>query len=222
MLLRMTLAGAPVLALLASTGLEDAPPVAPTTPSSNVCSLQDDAPAYVGEKSCKLCHFKQHKAWGKTKMANAFDTLKPGNKADIKKAHGLDPEKDYTKDPSCLPCHTTGYGMPGGYPKVDGDKKWTDEVAKLASEREGVQCESCHGPASKLMDTKKEIKTSKREYTTEELAKLGLVLPDAKSCAGCHNEKSPTHDPKKPFDFKKASADEKQIHDHVELKQRKS
>ena len=221
MLLRIIFFGTPAVGLLMSVDRYEAPVSSSTVSAEEVCALRDvEAPAYIGDKGCKVCHFKQHRSWKKTKMANAFESLKPGQKADIKEQHGLDPKKDYTKDPKCLACHTTGYGKPGGYPVVDG-KKWTDKVAKLAADREGVQCESCHGPSSLMVDTKKEIKKSKREYTTAELAKLGLVLPDEKNCVECHNEKSPTWDPKKKFDFKTAAKAKGQIHDHLPLKQRK-
>jgi hypothetical protein len=53
-----------------------------------------------------------------------------------KKAAGLDPAKDYTKDQECLPCHTVGYGKPGGY--VDPKKTPTisASAAKTAMGRE--------------------------------------------------------------------------------------
>ena len=42
---------------------------------------------YVGDSKCKMCHIKEHKSWRKTRMGTAFTTLKPGEKADMKKAH---------------------------------------------------------------------------------------------------------------------------------------
>ena len=69
---------------------------------------------FVGTKNCKKCHIKQFKSWKETKMAKAFEILKPGERAEAKKKAGLDPAKDYTKEAECLACHTTGYGKPGG------------------------------------------------------------------------------------------------------------
>lgn len=40
--------------------------------------------SYVGSKKCKLCHIKEYKSWEATKMAKAFDILKPGNSAEAK------------------------------------------------------------------------------------------------------------------------------------------
>ncbi len=70
---------------------------------------------YVGTGACKKCHLKQYMSWKKTTMARTFDVLKPGKAVEAKTKAGLDPKKDFTKDPACLPCHTTGYGLPGGY-----------------------------------------------------------------------------------------------------------
>ena len=71
--------------------------------------------AYVGSKKCKMCHKVQYESWEKTKKFTTFETLKPGNAVEVKEKHGLDPNKDYTKDESCRKCHTTGYGHEGGY-----------------------------------------------------------------------------------------------------------
>jgi len=42
------------------------------------------------------------------KDRKAFAVLNPGVKAEEKKKAGLDPQKDYTTDLSCVQCHTTG------------------------------------------------------------------------------------------------------------------
>ncbi len=66
-------------------------------------------------------------------MSKAMDLLWPGSRAVAKRRAGLDPSRDYSHDPACLPCHTTGY-RDGGY----ADSGRTPELA-------GVGCESCHG-----------------------------------------------------------------------------
>jgi hypothetical protein len=181
---------------------------------------EGDAPAqavpqYVGDKTCQKCHFLQHKSWKKTGMAKAMRTLFPTAEADDKalfdrkKAAGLDPAKDYSTDAKCLPCHTTGYGLPGGYP-VDPKK---DEASGKAAELMGnVSCEACHGPGSEYVKHKTAAveKDKNAKFTFEEMAKLGLIKPDEKNCAQCHNKDAPTQ-PAEPFKFEEAKV---KSHDH--------
>ncbi len=132
-----------------------------------------NAAEYIGVKKCKMCHMKQYKSWKETGMARSFDTLKPGTYAEEKKKAGLDPNKDYTTDPNCLKCHTTGYGKPGGFKSMDA----TPGLA-------GVQCEVCHGPGSKYITVMKK----NRKYKRAEIKAAGLVIPseDEKGCLECH------------------------------------
>lgn len=168
--------------------------------------------AYVGSSKCKKCHLTQHKSWKKTNMGNALTTLKPGEKVEVKKKHGLDPEKDYTTDATCLACHTTGYGHEGGYATPDPEDK---KAVKRAKKLSGVGCESCHGPGAGYMDLHEEIMKSKRTYKLDEMLASGLIVPNADTCKTCHNEKSPTFE---DFDFEKKK--EEGLHENKELKQR--
>ncbi len=171
---------------------------------------------YVGSNKCKKCHLKQYKSWAKTKMAKAFDSLKPGQASEGKQKHKLDPAKDYTQDASCVACHTTGHGKQGGYaaPADPNDKK----AVKMAKKREGVGCESCHGPGSAYIKVFEEIQESKRKYNVEELYAVGMRKVDAAGCTECHNDKSPTFDTSKPFDFEKEK--DTDAHESIPLKQR--
>ncbi len=170
---------------------------------------------YTGSKKCKMCHIKVHKSWAKTKMGKAFDTLKPGERAEAKTKAGLDPQKDYTTDDSCLACHTTGFGKKGGYATPDAaDKK----AVKKAKDLAGVGCEACHGPGSAYNKVHKDIQKSKRTYKQEELYAVGMTKMGAKACTDCHNDKSPTYDASKPFDFEKQK--DADTHEHAALKQR--
>ena len=144
-------------------------------------------------------------------MANSFENLKPGIKAAEKKKAGLDPDKDYTADEGCLKCHTTGFGKPGGFKSIA-------ETSNLAN----VQCEGCHGPGSEYAKVMKENKKKwKTEgYTSEELKKVGLVIPseDEKGCKVCHGEDSPFTekvDAKHKFNFKERL---EKTHQHFPLK----
>ncbi|MHC4217374.1 MAG: cytochrome c family protein [Planctomycetota bacterium] len=161
---------------------------------------------YVGTKKCKSCHLDTHKSWEKTKMGMAFETLKPGHAKEAKASFGFDAEKDYTADAKCLPCHTTGYGKSGGYAiPAAGDKRAARKVKYL----QGVGCESCHGPGSGYVKIFEEIDKSQRKYTLEELYSAGLHKGEKAMCVACHNDKSPTFNADKPFDYEKHMAEDK-------------
>jgi len=135
---------------------------------------------YVGANKCKVCHMKIFKSWEQTKHAKAFEVLKPGAAAEAKKAAGLDLQKDYTQDSTCVSCHTTG-----------------------TPQQAGIQCEACHGAGKQYSSTKIMNKTAWKADPDKQCAmavEAGLVRkPTAEHCAACHNDKSPTY---KPFDFK--------------------
>ncbi len=176
----------------------------------------DEKVAYEGSKSCKMCHIKTFKSWEDKPHGNAFETLKPDVDAEVKKAAGLDPAKDYTTDASCLKCHTTGYGEPGGYSIPDPEDR---KAVRAAKALENVGCESCHGPGGAYIDHHKEIMTEQREYTQEEMYAAGLWKVEEKVCLSCHNEESPTHAQATPWDYEKKL--EQARHEVVELKLRK-
>jgi hypothetical protein len=135
---------------------------------------------YVGIKKCKMCHMKIYKSWQKTSHATALEKLKPGAAPEARQKAGLDLQKDYTQDATCLGCHTIG-----------------------PDQQPGIQCEACHGAgkaysSSKIMNRKK-WRADPDKYH-EMAAHAGLnSKPDEKTCMTCHNDTSPTY---KPFDFK--------------------
>ncbi|MHC4423602.1 MAG: multiheme c-type cytochrome [Planctomycetota bacterium] len=175
--------------------------------------IADKGAAYAGVKACKMCHLKQYKTWKTTKMAKTFEVLKPGVRAEAKAKLKFDPQKDYTKDVKCLECHTTGFGMPGGYkiPKA-GDSK----AAKRAKENSGTTCEACHGPGSKYKAIHKEVMRKKRKYTLEELYQVGQYRVDVKTCTTCHNRRNPTNGSDYHFDYEKYKAED--THENFPLK----
>lgn len=165
-----------------------------------------DDHAYVGSKKCKMCHFKEWQSWSETKMAKSFDLLKPGALADKKKAAGLDPAKDYTKDPGCLACHTVGYKKPGGFVDV-----------ATTPDHVGVGCEMCHGPGG-TYTRKEHMSLENKEYKKDALVAVGLVgsITRETCTAVCHNTKSPFVGADYVFDFE-AKRDQG-IHARIPLK----
>ena len=163
------------------------------------------AAEYIGAKKCKACHMKEFKSWQKTLMANSFENLKAGVKADAKIKAGLDPEKDYTTDKNCLKCHTTGYGKPGGFVSLE---KTPDLI--------NVQCEACHGPGADF----REIMKKDKKFKLGDVQAAGLTLPSEtqNNCMDCHGGDSPFNekvDPKYKFDIKDRL---KKTHEHFPLK----
>ena len=161
--------------------------------------------SYVGPGICMACHEEEHESWSKTRMANSFDALRAGVSVEAKKVAGLNPSKDYSRDPECLPCHTTGYGRPGGFVSFE-------ETPDLA----GVTCEACHGAGGGYAE---EVMAGSDDFSTSSARLSGLVYPPTERvCRGCHNERSPFIGMKYEFDFEKRVS--LGTHEHYLLKYR--
>lgn len=106
--------------------------------------------SYVGVSSCGGCHKGAVAFWKKTVHARAWETLVKGGK-----------QADY----KCVGCHLTGYGQVGGS-TLGHARGLTD-----------VQCENCHGPASKHV----------AEKGLEEPSSVHRATPET-TCLACHNE----------------------------------
>ena len=123
---------------------------------------------YVGSQKCKMCHMKQHKAWGETKHAKAFESLVSGDATVIAaqaKALGITLSGAASTNDACLACHTVGFQL-GGYPPAD-----TTKTASFAV----VGCEMCHGPGSKHVAAEKAEK------------KTFITIPKTEAmCKDCH------------------------------------
>jgi len=146
--------------------------------------------SFVGSKKCKMCHMKEWQSWSETKMGGAFEALKPGVSAEAKKKAGLDPAKDYTTDKTCLQCHTTGYGKPGGFVDID-------TTPALA----GVGCEMCHGAGGTYTDSQY-MSLKNKEYKKSDVVAAGLTgTIGADQCVACHNTNSPFVGADYRFDF---------------------
>ncbi len=104
-----------------------------------------DRNGYSGEQLCQTCHRDQHQTWALTNHAYAFETLIE---------HGEE------RNPECLPCHTVGWEVPGGY-----------SLEQPYPHLEGVQCENCHGRGG--------------PHQSPDFSKQGLEPV----CINCHNPK---------------------------------
>lgn len=159
---------------------------------------------YVGPERCRECHPEQYDSWESTRMANTFDVLLPGHAVEEKRMVGLDPDFDYSREGACMPCHTTGYGMVGGFISIE-------ETPDMA----GVTCEACHGHggtyASSIMDPKDP------SFGASEAREAGLVYPPTEVvCRGCHNEASPFVGMDYQFDF--GERVQRGTHEHFQLR----
>jgi hypothetical protein len=108
--------------------------------------------AVAGTGSCRKCHTADGEAWQKSKHAGAWKAL-------VASGAQVDPE--------CQRCHTTGYGLPGGFAS-----------ARRSTALVEVGCESCHGPS---------------QGHAADPAVRTLHFREAKNqCRGCHDrENSP-------------------------------
>ncbi|UCH85778.1 MAG: cytochrome C554 [Candidatus Latescibacterota bacterium] len=145
---------------------------------------------FIGASKCKTCHKteaqgQQYVLWEKAAHSKAYETLAGESAKAIAKERGIE---DPQTAAECLKCHVTAYGV---------DKKFLGEKYAIT---DGVGCESCHGAGGDYskMKTMKAITSGETEP-----ASVGLVIPNEKTCVGCHNEESPTF---KEFDFEKMVA----------------
>jgi hypothetical protein len=83
--------------------------------------VPDGMPGYVGSMRCGECHPRAFAWWSSQAHGRAYTTLE--------RVH-----KEYSL--SCVRCHVTGYGRPGGATVVHNEGLMH------------VGCESCHGPGS--------------------------------------------------------------------------
>lgn len=118
---------------------------------------------YMGYKSCIDCHKEIVQGWMTTPHAHAFETLKEQGE-----------EKQAI--PGCVKCHVVGFEEDGGFVDIG-----------LTPELKDVQCENCHGPARKHVES-------------EGSPDLITGTPDEASCRVCHTEGQD-----KNFDFRKKS-----------------
>jgi hypothetical protein len=94
--------------------------------SGLVAAMPVGAPAdykIAGSAACLKCHADDYNQWIGSKHAHALGTLK---------------EKGFAVDSQCQQCHTTGFGMSGGF--ISFNKSGESLLGT-------VGCENCHGPS---------------------------------------------------------------------------
>jgi hypothetical protein len=134
---------------------------------------------YVGAKMCSFCHRGEKKGmvfeiWQKSKHALAYKTLEGADAAKIVKEKGL--KKPANESPECLKCHVPTTGV---------DKSL---LTSSYDTKDGVQCETCHGPGSDYKSI-----TVMKDSTKAMAAGLIIAKDDPKLCVKCHNSDSPTY-----------------------------
>jgi hypothetical protein len=130
---------------------------------------------FIGAQKCKMCHNSptkgdQFKKWSESKHAKAFETLATPEAKEMGAKAGVENPQTSQK---CLVCHVTGASAPA------------ETKDASFNQAEGIGCEACHGAGSDYKD----MKVMKDQAAA---VAAGLVIPDEKTCVGCHNEKSPT------------------------------
>lgn len=101
--------------------------MSPFSPLLCWAQSSDVQAVYVGSAACKDCHAEEYDSFVTyAKKSRSFESIE-------KLRHGLLPEEIER----CYSCHTTGYGLPGGF--VSAEK---------TPHLKNAGCEVCHGPGS--------------------------------------------------------------------------
>ena len=149
--------------------------------------------SYVGSQKCKMCHLKEHKSWQTTPHAGTLDSLRlasPEAVAAFAKQIGVKAAGVASDNSTCLGCHTTGFGVAGGYPPADDVHKATGADSTRIVALGSVGCESCHGPGSMHLSAEKAVKKTVINSAIS-----------AATCRGCHTASASPH-----FDYDKYKA----------------
>lgn len=115
-----------------------------------ILRIEGARPAYLSESTCRGCHPSAHNGVSETAHAGAFLTLKRIGQG---------------ANPACLPCHTVGYGMPGGFV--------SEATTPLLA---GIQCENCHGPGGNHV------------ADPADLTARPVISQAGTLCGGCHTD----------------------------------
>ncbi len=119
---------------------------------------------FVGVEGCKDCHKNTYDRWAGTKHAAAYKSLE------------ADPKPNVVFDAECVTCHTTGFEYTSGW-----------KSPELTASLKGNQCENCHGPGSKHVESPdNKAYLSAMHLTADQADKTRL-------CFRCHDEDNSPH-----------------------------
>ncbi len=104
--------------------------------------------AYVGSEACSSCHPSEFATWEASAHARSLASLE---------------KKNQSGDTACQACHTTAFGLPGGFAEGAAPSAHPD----LAR----VGCESCHGPGE--------------AHIGEQAKKIGSIISLGDKCDSC-------------------------------------
>ncbi len=112
-------------------------------------------PRYVSSSGCYSCHTEHYTRWTLTKHTQAYEALLT---------------RGEERNPECLTCHSTGFGVSGG---------WAELIPANLRKFKAVQCEACHGPLER------------HPHDPE----VRPARPGVELCESCHDEaNSPAFD----------------------------
>jgi hypothetical protein len=159
---------------------------------------------YVSNSQCKICHNKKEEGeqwtkWKAEKHAQAFAALATDAAKAAAQKKGV--SRPPAEAPECLKCHVTAFDAAKG------------AAPEKIMKEDGVQCETCHGPASLHTADGKKFKSGDKSVNMA----AHIIRPDEKTCVKCHNDESPTWNPEKYTlaDGKKVGFDFKQAYEKI-------
>ncbi len=141
-------------------------------------------PFYLGNGGCVKCHTEAYRLWLGSPHSRTWVQLHSRDAMPVALAEGWrqgDPMP--TETPLCLGCHAGGMGVGDG-PTGDGFQI-----------QEGVQCEACHGPAGRLVNTAAGADSLVMDHKV-------MVKSDSDTCVKCHTMRpSHTRVKARPWDY---------------------
>ncbi len=144
---------------------------------------------YLGAKSCAPCHGtgqqqNAFRSWQTSKHAQAYRALAAGSESERRKCGDLELwiveigrgvkyglPKPAAESKECLPCHVTAFGSN------------PQQIAASFDPKDGVQCESCHGPGSAHVEARTASESGKADSALKKYRDQAAI---GAQCRACH------------------------------------